>query len=109
MKDIAIIGAGLSGLTVANYLKDYANITIFEKARGVSGRLSTRRVGPFCFDHGAQFFRTRTNEFKAFIAPMIKEGVVAHWDAHFVEIENRKIIQKKPNQFFKLSNVSRED
>ena len=24
---------------------------------------------------------------------MIKEGVVAHWDARFVEIENRKIIQ----------------
>ena len=95
MTKIAIIGTGLSGLTVANILKDYAEITIFEKARGVSGRMATRRAEPFFFDHGAQFFKTRTDEFKTFIAPMIEEGVIARWDARFVEIENRKIIQKR--------------
>ena len=95
MTNFAIIGAGLSGLTVANILKDYVDLTIFEKARGVSGRMSTRRMEPFYFDHGAQFFKAITSEFKGFIAPMIKEGVIARWDARFVEIENRKIIQKR--------------
>ncbi len=47
MTNIAIIGAGLSGLTAANILKDYSNITLFEKSRGVSGRMSTRRAEPF--------------------------------------------------------------
>jgi renalase len=53
MMNIAIIGGGISGLTVANILRDYANVTIFEKARGVGGRMSTRRTEHFNFDHGA--------------------------------------------------------
>ena len=40
MTTIAIIGSGLSGLTVANKLRDYATITLFEKSRGVGGRES---------------------------------------------------------------------
>jgi renalase len=57
MTNIAIIEAGLSGLTAANILKDYADITIFEKSRGVSGRMSTRHAYPYSFDHGAQFLK----------------------------------------------------
>jgi predicted NAD/FAD-binding protein len=40
MTRIAILGAGVSGLTVANNLKNHAEITIFEKARSVGGRMS---------------------------------------------------------------------
>lgn len=35
---IAIVGAGLSGLTIANVIGDHAEVTVFEKARGVGGR-----------------------------------------------------------------------
>ena len=95
MTHIAIIGAGLSGLTAANSLKDYADITIFEKSRGVSGRMSTRRAAPYFFDHGAQFFKARTDEFKAFIAPMIENGIIESWNARFVEFENKEIIKRR--------------
>lgn len=95
MKKIAIIGAGLSGLTAANYLKKFADITIFEKSRGVSGRMSTRRAEPYFFDHGAQYFKASTDEFKSFIAPMLEEGIIKRWDARFVEIENGEIISKR--------------
>ena len=95
MTNIAIIGAGLSGLTAANILKDDSNITLFEKSRGVSGRMSTRRAEPFFFDHGAQYFKARTDEFKYFIAPMIKKGLIERWDARFVEFENREITQRR--------------
>ena len=44
MTRIAIIGAGLSGLTAADSLKDHAEITIFEKARSVRHLLFTRRL-----------------------------------------------------------------
>ena len=95
MTNIAIIGAGLSGLTAANSLKDYADITIFEKSRGVSGRMSTRRAEPYFFDHGAQFFKARTDEFKAFIAPMVEDGIIKCWNARFVEFENKEIIKRR--------------
>jgi renalase len=93
MITIAIIGAGLSGLTAANTLKDHANITVFEKSHGVSGRMSTRREAAYFFDHGAQFFKVRTNEFKQFINPMIECGIIKRWDARLVEFEDRKVMQ----------------
>lgn len=43
MKRIAIIGAGLSGLVLARQLASNADITVFEKARGVGGRMSTSK------------------------------------------------------------------
>ncbi len=95
MKEIAIIGAGLSGLTAGNILKDNFNVTVFDKSRGVSGRMSTRRAEPYFFDHGAQYFRVKTDEFKDFIAPMIEKGIIERWDARFVEFENRKIVQRR--------------
>ena len=87
MVNIAIIGGGISGLTVANILRDYANVTIFEKARGVGGRMSTRRTEHFNFDHGAQFFTAKTKEFQSFLDPIIKQDIVQIWNARFVEFE----------------------
>lgn len=78
-KKIAIIGAGMSGLTVASALAAVADVTVFEKARGVGGRMSTRYAAPFYFDHGAQFFTARTAAFKSFLAPFLQSGLVAEW------------------------------
>ena len=42
-KKIAIIGAGVSGLAAAWALREHdAEITIFEKSRGLSGRTASR-------------------------------------------------------------------
>ena len=95
MTRIAIIGAGLSGLTAANKLKNHAEITIFEKALSVGGRMSNRRAEPYFFDHGAQYFSVKTDEFKAFIAPMVNDGIVKSWNARFAEIKGRTIIRER--------------
>ena len=95
MKDIAIIGAGLSGLVAARQLGNMANVTIFEKSKGVGGRIATRRSGPYSFDHGAQFFTPKTKLFKEFLKPIILEGHVKRWDGAFAEIINKKIIFKR--------------
>ncbi len=79
MTNIAIIGAGLSGLVLANRLKDRADVTVFEKSRGVSGRMSTRYADAYEFDHGAQYFTARSKAFQRFLAPFIEQGVVAEW------------------------------
>ena len=87
---IAIVGAGLSGLTIANRLSAHADVTVFEKARGVGGRMSTRNADPFYFDHGAQFFTARHNSFKQFLAPHISSGLVQEWQGKFVTLEKGK-------------------
>lgn len=87
MKRIAVIGAGMSGLTLSRALQHHAQITIFEKSRGVGGRMSTRRADPYAFDHGAQFFTARSEAFNAWIAPMLAAGVVQRWDARVAEFE----------------------
>jgi renalase len=89
---VAIIGAGISGLTLANNLSNCARITVFEKARGVGGRMSTRYADPFYFDHGTQFFTARTKPFQKFLAPMIESGLVAPWVGKVITIhEDRSI------------------
>jgi predicted NAD/FAD-dependent oxidoreductase len=87
---IAIIGAGLAGLTLARELSIVADVVVFEKARGVGGRMSTRYAEPFYFDHGAQFFTARTETFKGFIEPFIASGDIAEWKGKIITFEAGK-------------------
>ena len=77
---IAIIGAGLSGLTLATRLATEHEIIVFEKARGPGGRMSTRRADPYAFDHGAQYFTAETEAFQRFLKPFLSNGTVAEWN-----------------------------
>ena len=61
---VAIIGAGLSGLSAAHLLNNHANISIFEKARGVGGRMSTRQADSFFLITGHSTLQPEQNLFK---------------------------------------------
>jgi renalase len=90
---IAVIGAGLSGLACADALNRQGHATtVFDKSRGVGGRLATRRLdGPpasnhapsnhVAFDHGAQYMTARDPAFLARIHAWQAEGLVAPWPA----------------------------
>ena len=63
VKNIAVIGAGVSGLSAALELsRSGCRVVVFEKSRGLSGRAATRRRGALSIDHGANFFRTTDEE-----------------------------------------------
>ena len=95
MQKIAIVGAGIAGLTAAFFLKGFANVTVFDKSRGVSGRMSTRRFGDYSFDHGAQYFTARSNIFKNFLKISKINNIIKRWDANFVEIDRTVITSKR--------------
>ena len=95
MKKIAIIGAGFSGLTLAQLLSKNHHVTVFEKSYAPGGRLATRLTTPYHFDHGAQFFTAKTDEFKKFLIPLIKSNVITPWNAVFAELTPNQLIQHK--------------
>lgn len=94
-KKIAIIGAGISGLTLANKLKKFYQVDVFEKSRGVSGRLASRTRDDFTFDFGSQFFIAKNPEFKVFLSDFINRGILQPWCGNFVEIDNYKITYQR--------------
>jgi predicted NAD/FAD-dependent oxidoreductase len=56
--NVAIVGAGAAGVGVAYALRDEpADVTVFEKSRGVCGRAATRRRAGCRYDHGANYVR----------------------------------------------------
>jgi predicted NAD/FAD-dependent oxidoreductase len=81
---IAIIGAGMAGLTCADRLAGSGHlITLFEKSRGASGRMATRRVktgsGEVAFDHGCQYFTAVSPAFVSQVQDWSRLGLVARW------------------------------
>ena len=74
---IAIIGAGFSGCNLYNNLKEkYEDITIFEKSRGVGGRLSTKYIEDKFIDHGTSSLIPITDDLKMFCLDLSSNGVV---------------------------------
>lgn len=70
-----IIGAGISGLTFANYCDgDYL---IIEKENEVGGYCRTIKKGDFIWDYAGHFFHFNTKEFKnKFINKMDKDDII---------------------------------
>jgi len=79
----AIIGAGLAGVTLARQLEGLARIRIYEKSRGVSGRMSTHRHEIFSFDHGAQYFTAIGADFRRLLAPYQAARIIRPWATDF--------------------------
>lgn len=84
---IAIIGAGIAGLTAATVLSPHAEVLVVDKSRGVGGRMASRRAGEFCFDHGAQFFTARSKAFRDFLQRWIATGDVSVWTPRVLTLE----------------------
>ncbi len=83
---IAVIGAGMAGLSCAESLKDAGHsVAVFDKGRGPGGRMSTRRLqtplGAVAFDHGAQYFTARNPAFRRLVGEWAGLGIAALWPA----------------------------
>jgi hypothetical protein len=77
---LAVIGAGLAGLSCAAALQQAGlKVTVCEKSRAAAGRMSTRRGEDWQCDHGAQYFTARNPDFRAEVERWVRAGVAGTW------------------------------
>ena len=86
---VGIVGAGVAGAACARTLVDAGcAVQVFDKSRGVGGRMATRRASwtpeagaaqPAFFDHGVPWWTAQAPEFAAFLAEAEAAGRVQRW------------------------------
>lgn len=96
---VAIIGAGIAGLSCANQLKALGfQVQVYEKSRGVSGRMSTRKTENWSADHGAQYFTARDPLFIKELNEWLKADVAAIWNPHLKVFESSQWKESLSNE-----------
>lgn len=92
-KAVAIVGAGVAGLACGRELAQCgASVQIFEKSRGLGGRLATRRVDEIGgFDHGAQYFTVRDERMQKWLNIWSDAKCVAEWQGQMVVLDRGKV------------------
>jgi hypothetical protein len=94
-----VIGAGIAGLLAADTLTRQGCIaTIIEKAKGVGGRMATRRMGGQTFDFGAQSVHGHNPKFESLLASWERAGLVAPWQPDY---SARSRDTKRPGPYYK--------
>lgn len=71
-----IIGAGISGLTFTNYIKD--DYIILEKESKIGGYCRTIKKGDFIWDYAGHFFHFKTDEFKNLFINNVNKNEIIH-------------------------------
>ncbi|MEL7156838.1 MAG: FAD-dependent oxidoreductase [Actinomycetota bacterium] len=89
---VAIVGAGLAGLTAAHTVLaagaiEPEDLIVLESADDVGGRLATEIVDGARFDHGAQFFTVRTDRFRRQVDDWLADGAAVEWCRGFADVD----------------------
>lgn len=97
MAEIAIIGAGMAGLSALQVLAAAGHrVTLFDKSRGSGGRMATKKVGDASWDMGAQFIRAHDPAFRSQLQQWEEQGWVAPWQAEPYELR-KGVLQASPD------------
>ena len=86
--NIAIIGAGMAGITAARTLVQAGHrVQVFEKSRGAGGRMATRNTAHGGFDHGVQYFTVRDARFSLALQSVPGTAALCRpWSANAVRV-----------------------
>lgn len=96
---IAIIGAGVAGLTAGRELvKGGHEVVVFEKSKGYGGRLSTRYAGKnheTKVDHGLPYIELSSEKFTPFVKELGEQGIIEPWIGPFTSYNSKDGIVKE--------------
>jgi photolyase PhrII len=96
---IGVIGAGMAGLNAARTLQDQGHrVTVFEKSRGLGGRMATRRIDAIGLDHGAQYFTARDARFREAVAAWMELGIVQRWQPRVATVRGNRLTASPDDQ-----------
>ena len=96
MSSFCVIGSGISGATIANLLNKKHTVDLHDKARGLGGRSSFKRLDKIRgFDHGTQYFSPKTPEFKKFTKKLIEKKILKIWGGNHKFLSDKKKENKK--------------
>jgi len=95
---VAVVGAGIAGLSAARALTDQGHdVRVFERSPVPGGRCATRIVtaielprglsGEVAFDHGAQYFTVRNDRFSAIAAEWERDRIIGKWTGRIVSFD----------------------
>ena len=86
--DIAVIGAGVAGLTCAQQLQQAGyRVVVVDKSRGLGGRLATRRLQGTHADHGVCYLKPKDDRFKALIETLVERSILQIWTDTLYELD----------------------
>ena len=99
--DYLILGSGLSGLTIANILsKNGLKNILVDKGRKSGGRMANgvmnrHEIGgnDFKYDHGAQFFTVRSDEFKKVVDIWLKNKWIKKTDIKKINHKEKNFVK----------------
>ncbi|MGB3401864.1 MAG: FAD-dependent oxidoreductase [Microcoleaceae cyanobacterium] len=90
--DVAIIGAGIAGLTCAKALQKAGyRVVILEKSRGVGGRVATRRMDDYRLDHGARYLEPIGDNVQNLIQVMQQQNILNLWTKTLYECQENQL------------------
>lgn len=90
--DVAVIGAGVAGLTCAQQLRLAGySVALVEKSRGVGGRMAKRRLpeasaGPTHADHGVCYLKPKDATFAKLVQQLCDRQEMAVWTDQIHEL-----------------------
>jgi renalase len=88
VESVAVIGAGMAGITCAVTLALRVDtVVVFEAERQAGGRMAGERHGGFEHDTGAQYFTVRDLRFQRHVETWRADGLVSPWCGWLVELE----------------------
>ena len=91
MSSFCVIGSGISGATIANLLNKKHTVDLYDKARGLGGRSSFKRLDKIRgFDHGTQYFSPKTPDFKKFTKKLIEKKILKIWEGNHKFLSDKK-------------------